>query len=54
MVPGHAGAAVAIMIGGVYLLGQSAGRAGDLTEYAPLHIVQDCAGVSGSVCGPGG
>lgn len=46
----NTGAAVAIMIAGVYLLASFAGKAVHLNEYTPLLIVQDSLSVTGSLC----
>jgi ABC-2 type transport system permease protein len=50
----HTAGAVAIMIAGVFLLAQFAGKAVDLARYAPVHIVQDSLGTSEPLCGAGG
>jgi ABC-2 type transport system permease protein len=49
----HTGAAVAIVIVGVYLVAPLAGRTGHMNEYMPLQIVQDSLSVTGSLCGAG-
>jgi ABC-2 type transport system permease protein len=48
----HTAAAVAIMIAGVFLLAQFAGKGTYLGRYAPLRIVQNSLSTSVPLCGP--